>query len=109
MRCITRRDFVSILGAAAVPVAPSATGDQGSGAVSRLPSTFPALGQTVNGHDLVYLDSAATTLRPQVVIDALDDCSSGSWGWSIPPGKSARWPDRLVRGSSSTAPSRCRT
>ncbi|HSL20250.1 MAG TPA: cysteine desulfurase [Vicinamibacterales bacterium] len=35
------------------------------------PSTFPALGQRVNGHPLTYLDSAATTLRPQTVIDAI--------------------------------------
>jgi SufS family cysteine desulfurase len=73
MMQITRRDFVSILGAAAVPVTQPATGDQVSRAVSRGPSTFPALGQTVNGHNLVYLDSAATTLRPQAVIDALAD------------------------------------
>ena len=32
---------------------------------------FPALSQDVNGHPLVYLDSAATTLRPQAVIDAV--------------------------------------
>jgi SufS family cysteine desulfurase len=31
------------------------------------------LGQFVNGHRLAYLDSAATTLRPQPVIDALVD------------------------------------
>jgi cysteine desulfurase/selenocysteine lyase len=35
------------------------------------PSSFPALGQRVHGHPLTYLDSAATTLRPQSVIDAL--------------------------------------
>jgi cysteine desulfurase / selenocysteine lyase len=35
------------------------------------PSTFPALGQRINGQPLTYLDSAATTLRPQSVIDAL--------------------------------------
>jgi selenocysteine lyase/cysteine desulfurase len=35
------------------------------------PSTFPALRQRINGHPLAYLDSAATTLRPQSVIDAL--------------------------------------
>jgi cysteine desulfurase / selenocysteine lyase len=35
------------------------------------PSTFPALRQRVNGHPLSFLDSAATTLRPQSVIDAL--------------------------------------
>lgn len=32
-------------------------------------SQFPALKQKVHGHDLVYLDSAATTLKPQSVID----------------------------------------
>jgi cysteine desulfurase/selenocysteine lyase len=32
---------------------------------------FPALQQQVNGKPLVYLDNAATTQRPQVVIDAL--------------------------------------
>jgi cysteine desulfurase/selenocysteine lyase len=32
---------------------------------------FPALRQTVHGRPLTYLDSAATTLRPQSVIDAL--------------------------------------
>jgi SufS family cysteine desulfurase len=35
------------------------------------PSTFPALRQRVNDRPLVFLDSAATTLRPQSVIDAL--------------------------------------
>ena len=37
------------------------------------PSTFPALQQRVNEHPLSFLDSAATTLRPQSVIDALVD------------------------------------
>jgi cysteine desulfurase/selenocysteine lyase len=37
------------------------------------PSTFPALKQRINGHPLSFLDSAATTLRPQSVIDALVD------------------------------------
>jgi cysteine desulfurase/selenocysteine lyase len=32
---------------------------------------FPALRQSVHGRPLTYLDSAATTLRPQSVIDAL--------------------------------------
>ena len=35
------------------------------------PSTFPALEQRINEQPLVFLDSAATTLRPQSVIDAL--------------------------------------
>ena len=34
-------------------------------------SRFPALRQLVSGHPLVYLDNAATTLRPRPVIDAL--------------------------------------
>lgn len=37
------------------------------------PASFPALRQQVAGQPLAYLDSAATTLRPQVVIDALAD------------------------------------
>ena len=37
------------------------------------PSTFPACEQRINGQKLVFLDSAATTLRPQSVIDALVD------------------------------------
>ena len=32
---------------------------------------FPALKQKVNGQDLVYLDSAATTLKPQAVVDRI--------------------------------------
>jgi cysteine desulfurase/selenocysteine lyase len=32
---------------------------------------FPALAQSVNGHPLAYLDSAATTLRPRSVIRAV--------------------------------------
>lgn len=35
------------------------------------PSPFPALRQRINDHPLTFLDSAATTLRPQSVIDAL--------------------------------------
>lgn len=34
---------------------------------------FPLLNQSVNDHPLVYLDNAATTQKPQVVIDALVD------------------------------------
>jgi len=33
--------------------------------------SFPALQQTINGKRLVYLDSAATTQKPQCVIDAI--------------------------------------
>ncbi|PKQ72328.1 cysteine desulfurase CsdA [Aeromonas sobria] len=38
----------------------------------RLRSQFPALAQEVNGHPLVYLDNAATTQKPQAVLDAID-------------------------------------
>ena len=41
------------------------------GSLAALAREFPALRQRVNGQPLVYLDSAATTLRPQAVIDAL--------------------------------------
>jgi cysteine desulfurase / selenocysteine lyase len=34
---------------------------------------FPLLNKTVNSKPLVYLDSAATTQKPQVVIDSLKD------------------------------------
>lgn len=34
---------------------------------------FPILAQQVNGHPLVYLDNAATTQKPNAVIDALSD------------------------------------
>lgn len=34
---------------------------------------FPLLNQSINDHPLVYLDNAATTQKPQVVIDALVD------------------------------------
>ena len=44
---------------------------------SHWPSEFPALRQRINGHPLTYLDSAATTLRPQSVIDALVEFYSG--------------------------------
>jgi len=33
---------------------------------------FPILHQEVNGHPLVYLDNAATSQKPQVVLDALN-------------------------------------
>jgi len=39
--------------------------------VARIREDFPVLHQMVNGKPLVYLDNAATTQKPQVVIDAL--------------------------------------
>ena len=37
----------------------------------RLAPHFPALAQAVDGQPLAYLDTAATTLRPDAVIDAI--------------------------------------
>ncbi|MCE0558896.1 cysteine desulfurase [Motilimonas sp. E26] len=41
--------------------------------VSALRAQFPVLQQSCNGHALVYLDSAATTQKPQSVIDAMSN------------------------------------
>src|SRR4026208_2456918 len=50
-----------------LPVAAAAVGPRG------VPPLFPALRQQIEGRPLTYLDSAATTLRPQAVIDAIAD------------------------------------
>ncbi|MBA2259821.1 MAG: cysteine desulfurase [Acidobacteria bacterium] len=39
--------------------------------VQRVRADFPILRRQVHGHPLVYLDNAATTQKPQVVLDAL--------------------------------------
>ena len=41
--------------------------------LSDIRSQFPILDTEVHGHRLVYLDNAATTQKPQVVIDTLSD------------------------------------
>ena len=41
--------------------------------VARVRADFPILSRIVNGKPLVYLDSAATSHKPQVVIDAVRD------------------------------------
>lgn len=40
---------------------------------SELRKLFPILNQEVNGHPLVYLDSAATSQKPTAVLDAVDN------------------------------------
>lgn len=39
--------------------------------LERARADFPILRQRVNGHELIYFDNAATTQKPQAVIDAL--------------------------------------
>jgi len=41
--------------------------------VARIREDFPILARTVGDHPLVYLDSAATSQKPQVVIDTVSD------------------------------------
>jgi cysteine desulfurase / selenocysteine lyase len=67
-----RRQFLSRCAAAGiVSRAAVATGEAQNVEQQMWPSTFPALRQRVNEHPLSFLDSAATTLRPQSVIDTL--------------------------------------
>src|SRR5215813_13825316 len=72
MYLTTRREFVSFLGASALGARSSGgRSQQPPGSLSGFAREFPALRQHVNGQPLIYLDSAATTLRPQAVIDSL--------------------------------------
>ncbi|KQO56730.1 cysteine desulfurase [Methylobacterium sp. Leaf87] len=41
--------------------------------VERVRKDFPALHQSINGHPLIWLDNAATTHKPQSVIDATSE------------------------------------
>lgn len=41
--------------------------------IRRIRADFPILNQEVNGHSLVYLDNAASTQKPQAVLDSLND------------------------------------
>src|SRR5262245_20006095 len=67
-----RREFLGQMAVAAVasnvrPVPSIAT----SSAAEEWRAAFPALTQEINGKPLAYLDTAATALRPQPVIDAI--------------------------------------
>src|SRR6266478_2934124 len=82
-----RRDFLRKMSSAAALAGSASVLEQNGGialsqsshsigmpATSQLESLraqFPVLGERINGHPLVYLDSAATTQRPRAVIDAL--------------------------------------
>src|SRR5690348_8377418 len=48
------------------------TPSSGSFNVYKIREDFPILKQRVNGKPLVYLDNAATSQKPQVVLDALE-------------------------------------
>ena len=68
---LDRRHFLSLCAVAAVPSVTSSPAERGR--QQSTAAAFPALGQQVGGQPLAYLDSAATTLRPQAVINALAD------------------------------------
>lgn len=69
---MTRRELGQlIVGTMALGPARSASTGPALAAAARWREAFPALTQTVAGKPLVYLDSAATTLRPRAMIDAL--------------------------------------
>ena len=53
------------------PVSLSARGVPSSFDVDAIRRDFPILAERVNGHQLVWLDNAATTQKPQAVIDRL--------------------------------------
>jgi cysteine desulfurase / selenocysteine lyase len=44
--------------------------------VARIKADFPIFEREVNGHRLVYLDSASSSQKPQSVLDAMNDCYS---------------------------------
>jgi cysteine desulfurase/selenocysteine lyase len=67
---LDRRHFLSLLAATSVYPAGMRAGGGRAGEQTGAAS-FPALRQQVAGRPIAYLDSAATTLRPQAVIDAL--------------------------------------
>ncbi|HEX7938420.1 MAG TPA: aminotransferase class V-fold PLP-dependent enzyme [Gemmatimonadaceae bacterium] len=77
-----RREFVGALGTLGAAAAAGAAMRTGAGTatggatpagatVDEWRRHFPSLAQQVNGHPLVYFDTAATSLRPQQVIDAV--------------------------------------
>ena len=61
----------------ATPAGAATTGATPAGAARALDpvalrADFPILAQQINGHPLIYLDSASTSQKPQVVLDAMD-------------------------------------
>lgn len=68
---IGRRTWLRVAVAGAAAAAFPAPLVRGAAQPRRWRDDFPALSQTINGKPLAYLDSAATTLRPAAVIDAV--------------------------------------
>ena len=69
---IDRRTWLRVAGAAvAAAASPAALVRSQPRSPAQWRGDFPALGQLINGKALAYLDSAATTLRPSAVIDAV--------------------------------------
>ncbi len=68
---LDRRSFLATCAAGTMYATSEWPAGAGSAAQAPWRAAFPALRQPINGHPLTYLDSAATTLRPQAVIDAL--------------------------------------
>lgn len=83
-----RREFLRKISGAAVAASASVLGTDAQVAFTRIPppqeteshrslrnlrAQFPLLKESVDGHSLVYLDSAATTQRPRAVIDAISN------------------------------------
>lgn len=73
----TRRAFLDVVGAGTVVPAVLATRQAAVPGPGTWRREFPALGQLVEGRPLAYLDSAATTLRPRAVIDAVSQFYEG--------------------------------
>ena len=85
---MTRREFGHLVSSALAAVGQETSGGSTTTAWR---ADFPALAQSVNGRPLVYLDSAATTLRPSAVIQAVTRFYAGET--RIPPPRCTRWRD----------------
>jgi cysteine desulfurase / selenocysteine lyase len=75
MPTVNRREYLRAMGRLGVGVAalrPLAAAQSAHDALAPM-ADFAALGRPIDGKPLVYLDSAATTLRPAAVIDTISD------------------------------------
>ena len=75
MTTVDRREYLRAMGRLGVAVAalrPLAAAQSANSSVAPT-ADFAALGRPIDGKKLVYLDAAATTLRPAAVIDTISD------------------------------------